>query len=57
MKLDYVTKVITYFKNTKFKWYFLYISFSDDLQPKFFLEEHSGNLRKEIDRYKNFLLK
>ena len=30
---------------------------SDDLQPKFFLEEHSGNLRKEIDRYKNFLLK
>ena len=29
---------------------------SDDLQPTFFLEEHRGNLQKEIDRYKNFLL-
>ena len=30
---------------------------SDELQPTFFLEEHRGNLQKEIDRYKNFLLK
>ena len=29
---------------------------SDDLQPTSFLEEHRGNLQKEIDRYKNFLL-